>query len=69
MTTAIDLCLITDQLYNITGSEPVQTSKALMLGPLQVLPQEYPNLTCRLVDVGPALSAGNRQNNHQPSVD
>jgi acyl transferase domain-containing protein len=61
VTTAIDLCLITDQLYNITGSEPVQTSKALLLGPLQVLPQEYPNLTCRLVDVGPALSAGNRQ--------
>ena len=61
VTTAIDLCLITDQLYNITGSEPIQPSKALLLGPLQVLPQEYPNLTCRLIDVGPALSAGNRQ--------
>ena len=36
---------------DVTGSESLRPEKALLLGPCKVIPQEYPHLTCRLVDV------------------
>jgi acyl transferase domain-containing protein len=47
-------------LAEVTGSEEVVPEAALVLGPCRVVPQEYPRLACRAIDLGPAgaTSAG-----------
>jgi acyl transferase domain-containing protein len=40
------------QLHSITSEEISLPYRATMLGPCRVIPQEYKNITCRLVDVG-----------------
>jgi acyl transferase domain-containing protein len=34
------------------GESPIAPAKAAVLGPLRVIPQEYPNLRCRALDIG-----------------
>ena len=41
-----------NQLHSITSEEISLPYRATMLGPCRVIPQEYKNITCRLVDVG-----------------
>ncbi|SFO40865.1 type I polyketide synthase [Nitrosospira briensis] len=48
---SVEITVITNQLEDVTGSESLRPDKALLLGPCKVIPQEYPYLTCRLVDV------------------
>lgn len=48
---AIDINIISNQVQDIAGSEELCPSKALSLGPCKVIPQEYPNFTCRSIDV------------------
>ena len=38
-------------LYEVTGDEPLSPLRATLLGPCKVIPQEYPALSCRIVDV------------------
>ncbi len=45
------ITVVSSGLCGITGSEPLQPAAATMLGLLNVLPQEYPNIRCRNVDV------------------
>jgi NAD(P)-dependent dehydrogenase (short-subunit alcohol dehydrogenase family) len=48
-------------LHGVTGEEPLQPLKAALLGPCRVIPREYPNLTCRSLDVVlPAPGGGSR---------
>ena len=47
----VEITVITDQLEDVTGSEPLRPEKAMLLGPCKVIPQEYPHLVCRIVDV------------------
>ncbi|UJP06310.1 MAG: SDR family NAD(P)-dependent oxidoreductase [Nitrosomonas sp.] len=47
----ITLTLITDGLADVTGAETLQVDKALLYGPCKVIPQEYPNLDCRIIDI------------------
>lgn len=42
------------------GEAPVSAAKAAVLGPLRVLPQEYPNLQCRIVDLAMPEAAWQR---------
>lgn len=51
------ITIIANQLEDITGSEPLCAEKAALYGPLKVIPQEYPSLTCRLVEVDHATLA------------
>lgn len=51
-----DVSVVSNQLHNILGDETIVPEKALLLGPSKVMPQEYPNLTCRSIDV--ALPSG-----------
>lgn len=51
VTDALEMTIVANQLHNITGQEQIQPYKALLQGPLHVLPQEYGNLTCRSIEV------------------
>jgi acyl transferase domain-containing protein/acyl carrier protein len=43
--------VVTDHLQDVTGEEEIQPEKGTMCGLLKVIPQEYPHLRCRLLDV------------------
>jgi amino acid adenylation domain-containing protein/non-ribosomal peptide synthase protein (TIGR01720 family) len=45
------LTVVSDCVHQVTGQDLVQAAKALLLGPVRVLPQEVPEIHCRLVDV------------------
>ncbi|MFJ3793114.1 SDR family NAD(P)-dependent oxidoreductase [Kitasatospora sp. NPDC090091] len=38
-------------VHSVTGDEPLQPENALLLGPCTVLPQELPDVACRLLDI------------------
>jgi acyl transferase domain-containing protein/SAM-dependent methyltransferase/acyl carrier protein len=56
----IKLTVVSDGMQAVTGQETICADKALILGPVRVLPQEYPALRCRSVDVEPVGIAGER---------
>ncbi|HCY88464.1 MAG TPA: hypothetical protein DHV36_25235, partial [Desulfobacteraceae bacterium] len=43
--------VITDQVQAVTGTEVLSPEKSAVLGPVRVIPQEYPNITCRCIDI------------------
>jgi amino acid adenylation domain-containing protein len=45
-----ELVVVADGLWAVTGEELVEPAKAILLGPLRVIPLEY-GVRCRLVDV------------------
>ncbi|HEX3559476.1 MAG TPA: SDR family oxidoreductase [Pyrinomonadaceae bacterium] len=59
-TGAIQLLVITDGMQSVSGEERLCPAKATVLGPCQVIHQEYPHITCRSIDIK-AAAAGTRQ--------
>lgn len=51
ITELIKLMVITSNIYDVTGLEELCPSKATLLGPCKVIPQEYPNITCCCFDI------------------
>jgi non-ribosomal peptide synthase protein (TIGR01720 family) len=49
--TSLDLIVISNYLHKVLGDEQLIPAKATLLGPCRVIPQEYPNVTCRSIDV------------------
>ena len=49
----ISLTVVANQVEDVTGSEPLCPQKATLHGPCKVMAQEYPQLSCRVVDVQP----------------
>jgi len=49
ITTAITV--VSNGLAEVTGEEPLDPLKAALLGPVTTIPREYPNLSCRNIDV------------------
>jgi phthiocerol/phenolphthiocerol synthesis type-I polyketide synthase E len=45
------LFVVTSAVQDVLGSEPISPMRATVLGPCRVIPQEYPLLSCRTVDV------------------
>jgi acyl transferase domain-containing protein len=45
------IVVVSNQVEQVTGEEPLSPAKALVLGGCRVIPQEYPHLSCRHVDV------------------
>jgi amino acid adenylation domain-containing protein len=45
------ITVVSTGLCDVTGEEPLDPPKATLLGPAAVIPREYPNLSCRGVDV------------------
>jgi acyl transferase domain-containing protein/acyl carrier protein len=61
MTQAIELEVVTNHLYEVTNeAELLRPEKVTVLGPCKVIPQEYPNITCRNIDLGFAGTEGKR---------
>ncbi|MEO6196031.1 MAG: amino acid adenylation domain-containing protein [Thermoanaerobaculia bacterium] len=48
--------VVSTGLCDVTGEEPFEPVKAALLGPVTVIPREYPSLSCRSIDV--RLGAG-----------
>jgi acyl transferase domain-containing protein len=51
VTGAVQMAWVSNHLQSVLGDEPLSPAKATALGACKVLPQEYPNLRCRAVDV------------------
>jgi acyl transferase domain-containing protein/acyl carrier protein len=45
------ITVVTNQLEDVAGNERLRPEKAILLGPCKVIPQEYSNLICCIVDV------------------
>lgn len=48
---SIHLQVLTRGLYSITGTETLIPEQATILGPCQMIPQEYSHITCRVIDL------------------
>ena len=46
------LSVLVNGVYNILGTEPLNPLKSTLLGAVKVIPQEYPQVQCRLIDLG-----------------
>lgn len=47
----VTLGIISSQIHEVTGSENLNPQKATALGPCNVIPKEFPNVTCFNVDL------------------
>ena len=47
-----NVSVIANNLLDITGDELIVPEKALVMGLVKVIPQEYSNVNCRVIDVG-----------------
>jgi amino acid adenylation domain-containing protein len=45
------ITVVSNGLCDVTGEEPLEPLKAALLGPVSVIPREYPSLSCHSVDV------------------
>src|SRR4029079_9488725 len=48
------LDVVSDGLHRLAGDRVSHPEKALLLGPCKVIPQEYPRVRCRSIDLPPA---------------
>ncbi len=51
LTDAIEIGIVSNNMQEVTGLERLCPEKALLLGHCKVIPLEYPNITCRSIDV------------------
>jgi acyl transferase domain-containing protein/acyl carrier protein len=60
LSNSIQLLVVANHLYDITGDESLCPEKATVLGACKVISQEYPHINCRQVDIVlPASGTGN----------
>ncbi|MBH8561816.1 SDR family NAD(P)-dependent oxidoreductase [Nostoc sp. CENA67] len=50
-TNALEIFVVTNNLHSVIGDEQLCPEKATVLGPCQVIGQEYFNITCRSIDI------------------
>jgi amino acid adenylation domain-containing protein len=46
----LDLMVVASGLFDVTGQERLAPEKATLLGPARVIPWEYPQVSCRVLD-------------------
>ncbi|MBW4592775.1 MAG: SDR family oxidoreductase [Brasilonema angustatum HA4187-MV1] len=51
ITDPLQILVVTNNIYDVTGDESLCPDKATVLGPCKVIGQEYPNITCRNIDI------------------
>jgi phthiocerol/phenolphthiocerol synthesis type-I polyketide synthase E len=56
----VDLILLSDGLLAVGDAPALRPGKAVALGPLRVIPQEYPNIHTRALDIVPASEGRGR---------
>ena len=47
----LNICVVSNNLQEVTGEEELCPEKATLLGPCRVISQEYQNILCRSIDV------------------
>ncbi len=47
----VRLEIVSSNLHDVVGDEPLEPAKALLIGPLRVIPQESPNIRTRNIDL------------------
>ncbi|NES18617.1 MAG: acyltransferase domain-containing protein [Symploca sp. SIO3E6] len=47
----VTIAVVSNQIQNVLGTETLSPEKSTLLGPCQVIPQEYQNFTCISVDL------------------
>ena len=47
----LDIAVVTNGLFKVERGDVTVAAKASLQGPVQVIPQEYPHVTCRAIDV------------------
>src|SRR5262249_1792103 len=55
------LCVLANGLSEVTGAEELRPSEAGLLGLARVIPQEHPEISCRIVDLERIPAAGSRE--------
>jgi acyl transferase domain-containing protein len=50
---AVEIRVVTSGLQKVTGGEELRTELSTLIGLCRVIPQEHPNLPCRIIDVEP----------------
>ncbi len=45
------IMVVSNELQDVTGQEPICPAKATIIGPSRVIAQEYPTLSCRSIDI------------------
>ncbi len=50
-TQQVHIDVLSSNMHSIAGEKELCPEKATVLGPCKVIPQEYPNITCRSIDV------------------
>ncbi|MDF5721978.1 MAG: beta-ketoacyl synthase N-terminal-like domain-containing protein [Rhizonema sp. PD37] len=51
LTDSIEIGIVSNNMQQVTGLEMLCPEKALVLGLCKVMPLEYPNITCRSIDI------------------
>ena len=54
---AVELTVVSDGLHEVVGGERIEPTKALLLGPLKVIPQELGQVRCRSLDIEDGAAA------------
>jgi acyl transferase domain-containing protein/thioesterase domain-containing protein len=49
----IDIAVVSNRLHSVLGELIVDPVSALVLGPTQVIPKEFPGIICRSIDIDP----------------
>ncbi|UCH95688.1 MAG: SDR family NAD(P)-dependent oxidoreductase, partial [Candidatus Aminicenantes bacterium] len=57
----IRLTAITNHMQEVTGADGLYPEKAIMLGPIKVIPTEYTNIRCQGIDVELPLSGSSQE--------
>ncbi|HEU5382936.1 MAG TPA: SDR family NAD(P)-dependent oxidoreductase [Ktedonobacteraceae bacterium] len=52
------LTVVSSDMHDVTGTEALSLAKATLLGPCKVIPQEYPDIACRSIDVSGITEPG-----------
>ena len=51
LTNSLEFVVVTDSVQEVNGEESLRPDQATVLGACKVIPQEYPEITCRTIDV------------------
>lgn len=51
ITTPLELFVVSNKLHAVAGNEELNPAKATLLSPCKVIPQEYPQIRCRSIDI------------------
>jgi natural product biosynthesis luciferase-like monooxygenase protein/amino acid adenylation domain-containing protein len=47
----VEILFVSNHLYDVTGERIAHPERATLIGPCRVIPQEYPGVTCRNIDI------------------